>query len=78
MNGRIEQPHPPPRCPVCSFGMERILIRYPDYVAVAWLCRCAPTAADLAIFNDDEGPLLGTPPFCGGSDGGEAVVKGII
>ena len=64
MNGRIEQPRLPPRCPVCSSGMERILIRYPDYVAVAWLCRCVPTAADLAIFKDEE-TLGEIPPFRG-------------
>ena len=64
MNGRIEQPHLPPRCPVCSSGMERILIRYPDHVAVAWLCGCAPTAADLAIFDKEE-TLPEIPPFHG-------------
>ena len=51
MNGRIEQPRLPPRCP--------------DYVAVAWLCGCAPTAADLAIFDDDEEALPEIPPFRG-------------
>ena len=65
MNGRIEQPRLPPRCPVCSSEMERILIRYPDYVAVAWLCGCAPAAADLAIFDDDEETLPEIPPFRG-------------
>jgi len=44
--------------------MERILIRYPDHVAVAWLCGCAPTAADLAIFNEEE-TLPEIPPFRG-------------
>jgi len=64
MNGRIEQPRLPPRCPVCGSRMERILICYPDHVAVAWLCRCVPTAADWVIFKDEE-TLPEIPPFRG-------------
>ena len=64
MNGRIEQPEFPSDCPHCGEEMERILIRYPDHVAVAWLCGCVPTAADLAIFKDEE-TLGGIPPFRG-------------